>query len=269
MYPGEVFGFLGPNGSGKTTAIRTLLGLITATSGRCSVLGSVSVARDVKVRNRIGYLPGIAAVYEKYTALGYLRFIARMRRLDLERAIQGYAERLDLDLNQRIHDLSKGNRQKVSLIQAFAHKPELLLLDEPTSGLDPLVQREFEAMLNEVKASGGSDLLSSHILSEVERLADRVAILDQGRAIAIDEIARLKASARRHIELHFTSPVSPADFAGLANISDIQSQDSSIRCVAIGSEYELLKRAVALGVTEVRSEESSLEDIFLDLIKRR
>lgn len=266
MYQGEVFGFLGPNGSGKTTAIRTMLGLIKPTSGSCLILGSKSVGRDIKVRNRIGYLPGIAATYDTYTARGYLRFIARMRRLDLENEINHLAARLDLGLDQHIHDLSKGNRQKVTLIQAFMHRPELLLLDEPTSGLDPIVQREFESLLNETIQRGGSVLLSSHVLSEVEHLADRVAILKEGRAIAIDEVATLKAQARRRIELQFQHPVPTSDFDRIANIKELSASDSSIRCIVTGSEHELLKRAVELGVTEVRSEESTLEEIFMDLI---
>ena len=266
MYRGEVFGFLGPNGSGKTTAMRSMLGLIKPTSGSCLILGSKSVGRDVKVRNRIGYLPGIAATYDTYTARGYLNFIARMRRLDLAQEINELAARLDLGLDQHIHDLSKGNRQKVSLVQAFMHKPELLLLDEPTSGLDPIVQREFEALLAEVTQRGGSVLLSSHVLSEVEHLADRVAILKEGRALVIDEISALKAQARRCIELQFENPVRTSNFERIENIRELSASGSSIRCIVTGSEYALLKRAVELGVIEVRSEESTLEEIFMDLI---
>lgn len=269
MKRGEVFGFLGPNGSGKTTAIRTMLGLIKPTSGSCLILGSKSVGRDIRVRNRIGYLPGIAATYDTYTARGYLRFIARMRKLVLDSEINKLAERFSLGLDQHIHDLSKGNRQKVSLIQAFMHKPELLLLDEPTSGLDPIVQREFEALLAETTKRGGSVLLSSHVLSEVEHLANRVAILNEGRAIAIDEITTLKSKARRQIELRFPRPVSLEDFDRVANIRDLSLHDGALRCFVTGSELELLRRAVELGVTEVRTDESSLEEIFMDLIGAR
>ena len=268
VFAGEVFGFLGPNGSGKTTAIRTILGLIKPSAGSMMILGTPSIARNIKIRNRIGYLPGIAATYENYTALGYLKFIARMRGLKLDLEIRELAARLNLDLTGHIHDLSKGNRQKVSLIQAFMHKPELLLLDEPTSGLDPLVQREFEIMLEEVKSRGAAVLLSSHILSEVEHLADRVAILDKGRAIAIDEVAALKARARRRIEITFESKVSREAFNNVPNIAEIEIKENTLACWVAGSERELLKQALSEGLISIRTEESSLEEIFLDLVSQ-
>jgi len=266
VFSGEVFGFLGPNGSGKTTAIRTTLGLIKPTNGRAYLLGTEIPIKNLSLRNRIGYLPGIAALYDNYTARGYLHFMAEMRKKDLRSVTEIYAERLDLKLDQHIHDLSKGNRQKVALIQAFMHSPDLLFLDEPTSGLDPLVQREFEIMLDECRARGASVLLSSHILSEVEHLADRVAILNQGKAIAIDEIASLKARARRQISLHFDRVISSSDFNGIDHIKEVAISDHSMHCVITGSEHDLLRRAVELGVDEVRTQESSLDEIFLDLV---
>lgn len=264
--PGEVMGFLGPNGAGKTTAIRTLLGLIKATSGEATILGRNALVGDVDLRSRIGYLPGIAATYDNYTARGYLQFIARMRRRDLTSKIEEFAERLNLDIGIHIHDLSKGNRQKVSVIQAFMHEPEILFLDEPTSGLDPLVQREFEKMLDEVRSRGTAVVLSSHVLSEVEHLADRIAIIDKGRIVVVDEIPALKARARRKIDLYFESPIKQEDFTGISNIEGMEVADSSLHCVVTGSEYELLKRAVKKHVIEVRTQESSLEEIFLDLV---
>lgn len=269
VFAGEVFGFLGPNGSGKTTAIRTILGLIRPTNGRAYLLGNPIPIKQLSFRNRIGYLPGIAALYDNYTAGGYLEFMARMRKLDLNSVIHSYAERLDLDLHQHIHDLSKGNRQKVALIQAFMHSPDLLFLDEPTSGLDPLVQREFEVMLDDCRSRGAAVLLSSHVLSEVERLADRVAILNQGKAIAIDEITSLKAKARREITLSFNREITTVDFQGISNIAQTSISDHTMHCVVTGSEHQLLKRAVELGVQEVRTQESSLEEIFLDLVGTR
>ena len=263
---GEVMGFLGPNGAGKTTAIRTLLGLIKATSGNATILGVNALVPNVELRRKIGYLPGIAATYDRFTARGYLRFIARMRQLDLDKAIARYAKRLDLDLDDHIHDLSKGNRQKVSVIQAFMHSPEVFFLDEPTSGLDPLVQQEFEVMLNETRNRGGAVILSSHVLSEIEHLANRIAIIDKGRIVVVDEIATLKAKARRKIELFFDKPIHNSDFLRVPNIKEIQAMDGSLTCVVTGSENELLKRAVELGVNQVRTEDSSLEEIFLGLV---
>lgn len=266
VYAGEVMGFLGPNGAGKTTAIRTLLGLIKVSSGKATILGVNALDSNVNLRRKIGYLPGIAATYDRYTALGYLDFIARMRGLELEGEIRTLARRLDLNITERIQDLSKGNRQKVSVIQAFMHSPDVLFLDEPTSGLDPLVQREFEKILDEARDRGAAVILSSHVLSEVEHLADRIAIIDQGSIVVVDEISTLKARARRRIDLFFEKQIAEGDFAKVPNIKEIEVVDGSLRCVVTGSEFELLKRAVDLGVTEVRTHESSLEEIFLGLV---
>ena len=263
---GEVMGFLGPNGAGKTTAIRTLLGLIKATSGNATILGKNALVPNVELRRKIGYLPGIAATYDRYSALKYLDFLAHMRGLKLESAIRKLARRLDLDINEHIHDLSKGNRQKVSVIQAFMHSPEVLFLDEPTSGLDPLVQREFEKILDEARDRGAAIILSSHVLSEVEHLADRIAIINQGAIVIVDEISTLKSKARRRIDLFFDQKISKNDFSKVPNIKEIEVEDGSLHCVVTGSEHELLKRAVELGVSEVRTQESSLEEIFLDLV---
>ena len=263
---GEVMGFLGPNGAGKTTAIRTLLGLIKATSGNATILGKNALVPNVELRRKIGYLPGIAATYDRYSALKYLDFLAHMRGLKLESEIRTLARRLDLDINEHIHDLSKGNRQKVSVIQAFMHSPEVLFLDEPTSGLDPLVQREFEKILDEARDRGAAIILSSHVLSEVEHLADRIAIINQGAIVIVDEISTLKSKARRRIDLFFDQKISKNDFSKVPNIKEIEVEDGSLHCVVTGSEHELLKRAVELGVNEVRTQESSLEEIFLDLV---
>ena len=269
VYAGEVMGFLGPNGAGKTTAIRTLLGLIKATSGAATILGKNALIPNVELRRKIGYLPGIAATYDRYTALGYLDFIARMRGLELEAEIRKLARRLDLDINEHIHDLSKGNRQKVSVIQAFMHSPDVLFLDEPTSGLDPLVQREFEKILDETRDRGAAIVLSSHVLSEVEHLANRIAIIDRGEIVIVDEISTLKAKARHRIDLFFDSKIKRDDFNKVPNIKEIEVEDGSLHCVVTGSEHELLKRAVELGVNEVRTQESSLEEIFLGLVSAK
>ena len=266
---GEVMGFLGPNGAGKTTAIRTLLGLIKATSGNATILGKNALVPNIELRRKIGYLPGIAATYDRYSALKYLDFLAHMRGLKLESAIRTLARRLDLDINEHIHDLSKGNRQKVSVIQAFMHSPEVLFLDEPTSGLDPLVQREFEKILDEARDRGAAIILSSHVLSEVEHLADRIAIINQGAIVIVDEISTMKSKARRRIDLFFDQKISKNDFSKVPNIKEIEVEDGSLHCVVTASEHELLKRAVELGVSEVRTQESSLEEIFLDLVGSR
>ena len=266
VYQGEVFGILGPNRAGKTTAIRTLLGLIRATSGSAMILGENALTSNTDLRKRIGYLPGIAATYDRYTARGYLKFMAEMRGLTLDSRIESLARRMELELDTHIHDLSKGNRQKVSVVQAFMHDPDVLFLDEPTSGLDPIVQREFEKLLQETRSRGAAVILSSHVLSEVEHLADRIAIFFQGRILVVDEIAALKKRARHRIEFTFEHEVSPEKFVRFENVEEVTSEKERVSCVVIGSQRELLKRALELGAIEVRTQESTLEEIFLDLI---
>lgn len=269
VHRGEVFGFLGPNGAGKTTTIRTLLGLIRATSGSASILGLDALKNNLEIRKRAGYLPGVASTYSNYTARGYLEFFARMRKVDCTKKINEYAERLNLDLGVHIHDLSKGNKQKVSVIQAFMHQPEVLFLDEPTSGLDPIVQREFEVILDETKARGATVVLSSHVLSEVEHLASRVAIIDQGHIVRVDEISQLKLQATSTIDLTFDSDVMADHFALIPNCSVIEVKGRTVSISIRGSEKELLKRAVELGVVEVRTHELSLDEIFVQLVGQK
>ena len=267
VFPGEVFGFLGPNGAGKTTTIRTLMGLIKATSGSASILGMNALESSPELRKRIGYLPGVFAAYSNYTALQFLRFVARMRNVECDDLIFNYAERLRLDLHRHIHDLSKGNRQKVGVIYAFMHKPDVLFLDEPTSGLDPLVQREFERILNEAQARGASIILSSHVLSEVENLADRIAIINEGEIVVVEHISTLKEQAVRRIDLYFESAINANSFAGVAGLTEIVVDGEVAQCTVTGSERELLRAAVNHGVMTVHTHEPSLDEIFLTLVK--
>ena len=267
VFPGEVFGFLGPNGAGKTTTIRTLMGLIKATSGSASILGMNALESSPELRKRIGYLPGVFSTYSNYTALQFLRFVARMRNVECDDLIFNYAERLRLDLHRHIHDLSKGNRQKVGVIYAFMHKPDVLFLDEPTSGLDPLVQREFERILNEAQARGASIILSSHVLSEVENLADRIAIINEGEIVVVEHISTLKEQAVRRIDLYFESAINANSFAGVAGLTEIVVDGEVAQCTVTGSERELLRAAVNHGVMTVHTHEPSLDEIFLTLVK--
>ena len=266
VFKGEVFGFLGPNGAGKTTTIRTLLGLIKPTAGSATILGLDAFDHQLELRKRLGYLPGNASTYSNYTARGYLKFIAKLRGLHLDQQIDTYASRLNLNLDTHIHDLSKGNKQKVAVIQAFMHSPDLLFLDEPTSGLDPLVQREFETILDEAKSRGASVILSSHVLSEVEHLAGRVAIINQGKIVLVDEISALKARALRKIEFTFTRQVNPSEFANLASVKVLTSSHNRVMFEVKGSEQDLMRRAVELGATDVRTHESTLDEIFIELV---
>ena len=189
-----------------------------------------------------------------------------MRGLDLDQAIARLAERLNLDLGRHLHDLSRGNQQKVGVIQAFMHDPEVLILDEPTSGLDPLVQREFEGMVDEAVARGAAILLSSHILAEVEQRADRVAIVNDGRLLVVEHIETLKQKAMRTIDLHFPQDVSPDAFRTLSSVQSVEGSGRHLTCSVIGGENELLRTAVHLGVETVRTREPSLEDVFMTLV---
>jgi ABC-2 type transport system ATP-binding protein len=266
VFPGEVIGFLGPNGAGKTTTMRSLVGLLNITSGRAQILGQEVNVDAFALRAKIGYLPGAPALYKNLKALEHLEFLARMREIDCTEQIHSMAQRFDLDLGRRIHELSKGNQQKVAVIQAFMHKPEVLILDEPTSGLDPIVQREFSAMVDDMQARGAAVLLSSHVLSEVEHLADRVVIVNAGRQILVEEISKLKEKTVRTIDLYFGAPVREQVFAGISGIKDLRIYGKRVSCTVVGGENALLRCAVENGLESVQTHESSLDDIFFSLV---
>ncbi|WP_204056870.1 ABC transporter ATP-binding protein [Microbispora corallina] len=261
IQPGEVFGYLGPNGAGKTTTIRLLLDVIRPTSGRATVLGADT--RDTRVRARIGYLPGELALEGREKARDYLEFLAGVRGGVSRGRIDELAERLDADVSVRMSELSKGNKQKVGLIQAFMHEPELLVLDEPTSGLDPLVQQEFLAMVREVRTSGRTVLMSSHVLAEVEHVADRVGIVRSGRLVAVEDVAALRERAVRHVEFHFDAPVPKEAFEGLPGVRDLVVEGTSLRCTIDGRPDALIKAAARFTVVHMVSAEPDLEEIFL------
>ncbi|MFB9891084.1 ABC transporter ATP-binding protein [Planobispora takensis] len=259
--PGEVFGYLGPNGAGKTTTIRLLLDVIRPTRGRMSVLGMDP--RDPAVRGRIGYLPGELALEGREKASEYLDFLGRARGGVPRERIAALAERLDADLSVPMGKLSKGNKQKVGLIQAFMHEPEFLILDEPTSGLDPLVQQEFLAMVREVRSGGRTVLMSSHVLAEVEHVSDRVGIVRSGRLVAVEDIAALREKAVRRVELHFDAPVPREAFENLPGVRDLKVEGAGVRCTIDGRPDALVKAAARFTVVHLVSAEPDLEEIFL------
>ncbi|MEV8632675.1 ABC transporter ATP-binding protein [Streptosporangium sp. NPDC051023] len=261
IHPGEVFGYLGPNGAGKTTTIRLLLDVIRPTSGRMSVLGADP--RDAAVRGRIGYLPGELTLEGRERASDYLAFLGAMRGGVPKGRIEALAERLEADLSVPMGKLSKGNRQKVGLIQAFMHEPEFLILDEPTSGLDPLVQQEFLAMVREVRTSGRTVLMSSHVLAEVQDVADRVGIVRGGRLVAVEDVAALREKAVRRVEFHFDAPVPPEAFENLPGVRDLRVEGPSVRCTLDGRPDALIKAAARFTVVHMASAEPDLEEIFL------
>ncbi|HET9161841.1 MAG TPA: ATP-binding cassette domain-containing protein [Solirubrobacterales bacterium] len=219
---GEVFGFLGPNGAGKTTAIRTLLDLLHPTSGRARIFGLDSRRDSVAIRARLGNLPGDFGYGRQATGREALRLLARLRRMDGLGRAEALAERFRADLDRPLGELSRGNRQKVGLILATFHSPELLILDEPTSGLDPLMQEEFLALVAEERARGCTVLLSSHELDEVERVCDRVGIVREGKLIAVERVADLlgKTQRRNLVEVEFAEPVELEDVRAIPGVVD-------------------------------------------------
>src|SRR5512132_1149188 len=261
--PGEVFGFLGPNGAGKTTTIRLLPDLIRPTGGRAEVLGMDTRTRSVDVRRLVGYVPGELGLYENLTGRELLAYLANLRGRADQSYVDELAGRLGLDLSRHVHDLSKGNKQKLGLVQAFMHRPELLVLDEPTGGLDPLVQQEFHRLVADHTAAGGTVFLSSHMLSEVEHLAHRVAIVRDGRLAVVEEVAALKARALRRLELDFARPVPPGAFAGLPGVRELAVDGAVLRCAVEGSVDAVVKAAARFEVLNVVSHEPDLEEIFL------
>ena len=221
---GEVFGFLGPNGAGKTTTIRTILDLIRPTSGRALVFGIESTVDPVAIHRRIGYIPGEFTLYDRLTGGQTIEYFANLRG-GVDKAYQAsLIDRFEVDVSRRFKEYSKGNKQKIGLVIALQHRPDLLILDEPTSGLDPLVQQSFFELVHEAKAEGRTTFLSSHILSEVERTADRVAIIREGRIAKVDSVEGLRDLAHHQVELRFSGPVPTAEFEALPGVSDCQGR---------------------------------------------
>ncbi|MEV6557524.1 ABC transporter ATP-binding protein [Nocardia sp. NPDC051756] len=261
---GEVFGYLGPNGAGKSTTIRLLLDLIRPTSGAATVLGLDPLRDGVELRRRVGYLAGDFVVDGRQKVRECLHYLAALRGGVPHARIDDLAERLGLDQHARIKTLSKGNRQKVGLVQAFMHHPELLILDEPSSGLDPLLQQTFLDLVLEAAGNGQTVFMSSHIMDEVEAVADRIAILRAGRLVALDTVADLRASAVRRIEIEFAAPVSLGQFRGLPGIADPILDDTGkiLRARVIGAPDAVIKAAAQHTVTSLRTDEAHLDEIF-------
>ena len=261
---GEIFGFLGPNGAGKTTTIRTLLDEIRPTSGTASILGMDTHDQVVEIRHRIGYVPGDLSMYPNLTGRDTLTYFANLRGGVDWSYVDGLAERLGADLSKKVGDLSSGNRQKVGLIQAFMNRPDVLIMDEPSSGLDPLVQREFQRMMREVAAEGRTVFLSSHTLSEVQRVADRVGIIRHGKLIAVEGVADLRSKAIRTVNLFFETPVDGAEFRGLPGVRDVTTENNHV-ALSFDGQMETLLRVVTerYHVLDITTHEADLEEIFL------
>lgn len=261
---GEIFGFLGPNGAGKTTTIRCMLDLIRPDGGTIEVLGLDPQKDSVAVRARIGYLPGELRLDESLTVEGQLRMLSQLRgkKLDQEH-VRSLAQRIDLDLKFPTRNLSKGNKQKVGVVQALMHRPELLVLDEPTFGLDPLVQQEVLRLLKEARDSGTTVFFSSHILSEVEEVAERVAIIRLGVVVEVSEIGGLLRRSLRRVHIRFRQPVDVAPLRSVAGVKSLTEDGARVH-LEIEGEMEALIRALAsFPVRDLETERPTLEEIFL------
>ncbi len=258
--PGEVYGLLGPNGAGKTTTIRVLMGYLTPTGGSARGLGGD--LRDPALRRRTGYLPGDAALDKRLTVDRLLHWYAAMRGGGSGERIGALCERLSLDRSRRIGELSTGNRRKLGIVQALMHAPDLLVLDEATAGLDPLVQREVLSLVRERCDAGAGVLFSSHVLPEVEDIADRVGMLRRGRLVHEAPVHGLRDLARQRYELRFPADVPAGAFRGVTGVTAVEVDGATVRAVVDGAVRPLLERAVRLDVQRVTSHAEDLEDIF-------
>jgi len=260
---GEVFGFLGPNGAGKSTTMRLLLDLIKPTSGSARVLGLDTSRESLEIRRRVGFLPGDLALYPKLTGRAILDYLAELRGGVERRARDSLVERFGADLDRPVRELSTGNRRKLGLIQAFMHEPEVLILDEPIAGLDPLVQQSFHSLLAEVSARGRTVFLSSHTLSEVERVTHRLAILRQGRLVVVDSLENLRRVAVQRLEIEFNEQVDAREFRGLPGVTEVRADGRTVTVSFEGSADPVVKAAARHEVRALRPREDDLEEIFL------
>ena len=266
--PGEVFGYLGPNGAGKSTTIRLLLGLIRPTVGRAAIFG-VDVRRDgVRARSRMGYLTGDLRLTDRLNGREQLESLGRLRGEVDVTLRDSLCARLDVVLDRPIRQLSRGNRQKLGLVQAFMHRPDIVVLDEPSSGLDPLLQNEFRSLVRETASAGAAVFLSSHSLDEVQHVADRVGIIRSGRLVDVDAVESLRERALRHVTVTFREPVSDDRFAGIDGVRLVSREGRVVQLTAPESAIDaVVKRAAAHPLIDFVSQPADLEEIFLELYR--
>ncbi|HET9849308.1 MAG TPA: ABC transporter ATP-binding protein [Candidatus Dormibacteraeota bacterium] len=262
---GEVFGFLGPNGAGKTTTIRLLMGLLHADAGTARLAGLDCWRESVAIKRFVGYVPGEPSLDPNLTGGQILEYFAHLRGGVDQAYLKQLVDRLDLDTSRKFRQYSSGNKRKVVLIQAFMHRPRLLILDEPTSGLDPLNQQEFARMVKEAHDEGRSVFLSSHILTEVEQICTRVAIIREGRLVRVGGVAEMKDIKRHEITITFASPVPTEAFRPLSDVVQVDAPGDgrTLRLMVQGSADAVIKAAARYSVVTLTSHEPSLEEIFL------
>jgi ABC-2 type transport system ATP-binding protein len=259
---GEIFGFIGPNGAGKSTTIRTLLGLIYPTSGSANIFGKDCIKYAPEIAMNVGYLPSEVFYYDKMRVIDLLNYSASFYKKDCSKRIKLLAEMMDLDLKKRIEDLSFGNKKKVGIVQCLLHEPKLIILDEPTSGLDPLMQQKFFDLLHEENRRGASVLLSSHILSEVQRLCSRVAIVKEGRIIKLEKISDLSANSYKKVKIEVRSPLA-ADYFNVNGVTNLVIHNNTVSFLYKGNLNVIMKKISEVEITNIWVEELSLEEIFM------
>ncbi|MBD2868152.1 ABC transporter ATP-binding protein [Paenibacillus arenilitoris] len=259
---GEIFGFIGPNGAGKSTTIRTMLGLIYPTSGSARIFGKDCIEHGPEIKKEIGYLPSEVFYYDNMRVKDLLNYSASFYKKDCAGRIKALAERMELDLTKKIDDLSLGNKKKVGIVQGLLHSPKLIILDEPTSGLDPLMQQRFFELLEEENKRGATILFSSHILSEVQRLCNRVAIIKEGRLMALEKMSELKENTYKRFKLQPAGQVAPGAFA-IPGVTEWKQEDGEVSFLYKGNINEITRRIAELDLRNMWVEEPDLEEIFM------
>jgi ABC-2 type transport system ATP-binding protein len=259
---GEIFGFIGPNGAGKSTTIRTLLSLIYPTSGSATIFGKDTVKFAPEIKKEIGYLPSEVFYYDNMKVKDLLNYSASFYKKDCSKRIRELAEIMDLDLTKKIDDLSLGNKKKVGIVQGLLHEPKLIILDEPTSGLDPLMQQKFFELLEEVNKKGATILFSSHILSEVQRLCNRVAIIKEGKIVTVEKISKLKENTYKKFKIETKSPLD-LNYFTISGVNKLEVKDNITSFLFSGNINDVMKKIADIEITNLWIEEPDLEEIFM------
>ena len=261
---GEILGILGENGAGKSTAIRLMLGILNPSEGYVEVLGKRPTQKNVKIFKNMGYLPGELSTYQKLTGNEVLKFFSSLRNIDDDLYIRNLIERLDYDPNKYIKELSKGNKQKLGLILAFMHKPELLILDEPSSGLDPLMQQITIELIQEARQNGSTIFLSSHIFSEIDKVAERVGFVKEGKLIVEESLEVLKSNAMKSIVIYFKETIPLNLFDNIKNVNLIETNKNVVKLNIIGPIDEIIKVISKYEIIDLTTQDPTLEELFMN-----